>query len=91
MPFNQNVGVGYAITLATQILGVLIIGGIICLINTLFFGICCYIDTFIQDLIGIFDKIDKLWTQANNFTSIKSSTFSLFREFLMFNEDVYGW
>lgn len=89
MPFNQNEGIGYAITLATQIFGVLIIGGIICLINTLFFGICSYIDTFIRDLIGIFDEIDKLWIETNNFTLVKASTFSLFREFLVFNEEIF--
>lgn len=90
MPFDQNHGVGYAVTLATQILSVLIIGGIICLINTLFFGICRYIETFIQDLIGIFTQIDKIWTgNVEDSIVVKSHTFSLFREFLMFNENIF--
>lgn len=92
MPFEQNEGVGYAVTLANQIFCVLIIGGIICLINTLFFGICRYVETFIEDLTDILKRIDELWHQnIINEHSIKSSTFLLFREFLVFNENIFRY
>lgn len=90
MPFDQNHGYGYAVTLATQIFGVLIIGGIICFINTLFFAICWYFETFILDLTDIFSRIDENWIQKyENGQSERSPTSSLFREFLVFNEDIF--
>lgn len=90
MPFNQNYGFGYAVTLFIQIFGVLIIGGIICLINTLFFAICWYIETFIRDLMDIIKEIDDVWCQEDKiYFSSKSDTFSLFKEFVIFNENIF--
>lgn len=102
MPFDQTTGnpIGYAVTLAIQIFAVSIIGGIICLINTLFFGICWYVDTFIRDLIEIFKQIDELWMHKNDKrienenenqsdSRIDSDTFSLFHQFFLFHEDIF--
>lgn len=100
MPFDQNTGIGYAVSLAIQIFAVSIIGGIICLINTLFFGICWYVDTFIRDLIDIFNQIDELWIHKNDKkiedenenqsdSRIDSDTFSLFHNFFLFHEDIF--
>lgn len=103
MPFDQNVGMGYAITLAIQIFAVLIIGGIICLINSLFFGICWYVNTFMNDLTEIFERTDELWAQKNDeklqdehqddFLNSDSSkeiqTFSIFQQFFLFSNNIF--
>lgn len=100
MPFDQNAGMGYAVTLGVQICAILIIGEIICLINTLFFGVYWYVGTFIQDLVDILDRIDDRWIQKsenkteqyndNNF-STELHNVSLFREFLLLNEDIFRY
>lgn len=103
MPFDQNVGTGYAITLAIQIFAVFIIGGIICLINTLFFGICWYVNTFMNDLTETFEQIDQLWAQtnyeklqdehqddsSNSDSSKEIQTFSIFQQFFLFSNNIF--
>lgn len=96
MPFNQTAGTGYVITLAIQILAILVVGEIICMLNTLFFAICWYVDTFVRDLTGIIKQIDNLWIQQiNDFDDYlemdllcDKQTFALFRDFLIFNENI---
>lgn len=95
MPFDQTAGTGYAIALAIQIFAVLIIGGIICMLNTLFFAICWYVETFIRDLTGILKRIDGLWIDKNDLDDyleirllFDKQTLALFREFLNFNENI---
>lgn len=97
MPFDQNSAIGYAIALSIQIFGVLIIGGILCMLNTLFFGVCWYVDTFVRDLADILKRIDSLWTQRNydeDYLEIsllyEKKTFDLFREFVIFDERIFG-
>lgn len=100
MPFDQTSRLGYSVTLAVQIAAVFIIGGVICLINTLFFGICCYVDAFISDLIDYFHQIDVIWINENENEmklqienesnhSDESDTFFLFRQFLLFNNEIF--
>lgn len=97
MPFDQNSGIGYAVALSIQIFGVLIIGGILCMLNTLFFGVCWYVDTFVRDLADILKRIDSLWTQRNydeDYLELsllyEKKTFDLFREFVIFDERIFG-
>lgn len=98
MPFEQNRGVGYAVTLAIQILSIFIIGSIISLLNSLFFAICWYVNTFIQDLCDILNRTDELWNQNQKprqdetmdfLVLLDRQSFSNFREFLTFNEDIF--
>lgn len=98
MPFEQNKGVGYAVTLAIQILSIFIVGSIMCLLNSLFFAICWYVDTFIQDLCDILKRNDDLWNQNQKpkqgetmdfLTHLDRQSFSNFQEFLTFNEDIF--
>lgn len=63
------------------------VGGIICLINSLFFGIYWYFDTFIRDLLDIMNRIDQIWNQT--IKKDHTRTLLLFREFLEFNWDIF--
>lgn len=67
------------------------------MLNTLFFGVCWYVDTFVRDLADILKSIDSLWTQRNydeDYLELsllyEKKTFDLFREFVIFDERIFG-
>lgn len=67
------------------------------MLNTLFFGVCWYVDTFVRDLADILKRIDSLWTQRNydedyleHSLLYEKKTFDLFREFVIFDERIFG-
>lgn len=97
MPFDQTAGIGYAVTWAVQIAACTSILVTLFLLNTLFFGICSYVDTFVSDLANIWNGIDGLWIERDdieNYPEIaafhEKQTFERFREFIDFNERIFG-
>lgn len=91
MPFDKATEIGYAVALSIQIIGISIVGSIICLVITLFFGVCWYVESFIDDLLTIREMIDQVWNEKNGQSEIYLNcvTFSLLKEFAVFEEKIF--
>lgn len=61
MPYDITTTLGYSTTLAIEIIGVLIIGGMICLVDSLFLAMCWYHHALVDDLTTVLTKLDRRW------------------------------
>lgn len=58
MPFDIDTSVGYGLALATEFIGMLSIGSILCLVNSFIFSVCWYIEACLSDLESMLLKIN---------------------------------
>lgn len=92
LPFDITTPIGYSVTLAIEIIGVLIIGGMICLVDSLFLSICWYHEALIDDLIIILRRFDRFWLNRNKHETIEEHSNAdqyLLPEFIEFNCEIF--
>lgn len=96
MPFDITTPLGYSVTLATQIIGVLIIGEMICLIDALFLAMCWYHGALINDSTKIIHNCDRIWingTQTDFFDAgykeKEIQSLNVLIEFVDFNCEIF--
>lgn len=91
MPFDKTSGFGYVVALSTQIIAISIVGAIICLVVTLFFAVCRYVESFIDDLLGMRAAIDQIWTKGEqgDKDSNKCLSFTLIKDSVEFEEEIF--
>lgn len=96
MPFDITTPLGYSVTLASQIIGVLIIGEMICLIDALFLAICWYHGALINDSTKIIHKCDGIWidgTQKDlfdlHYKKKEIQSLAVLIEFIDFNCEIF--
>lgn len=89
MPYDDTTQTGYFVTLAIQIVAIMIVGAIISLVNTLLFGVCFYFSAFIDDLLTTLKKIDLIWCEPTEGKEYES--FGLMKEFIHFHYEIMGY
>lgn len=86
MPIDIKTSVGYGLALATELIGMLAIGSVLCLVNTFFFGVCWYIEACLSDLESIFLNINvALSKQYPQKVGVHQVTRSHLTEFIKFH------
>lgn len=70
MPYDITTTLGYSVTLAIEIIGVLIIGGMICLVDSLFLAMCWYHQALVDDLATVLRALDRNWVHGKGDISV---------------------
>lgn len=85
LPFDQRTLLGYSVTLAQQFVGCGMVMVVMTAINSMFFGLCWYMEALIDDVLLLLRDMDKL-VAAGQPTKIVAA----FRQAVWFHNTVIG-